>query len=250
MGVTLKLLLLIAVIGFAFPLIAQSQSCTIKKSENLIHIPQMHWGEGAQNNPGFAEMVAKSQFEVAQTLLSHPDRAVFMESRFETADRSDLPKRKSEIEEAKKLFPSGIPKLYSEMSDAQKRFLSTHHAVDTLYLLGKIRVINKTYSSKAQAQKYNAVLADIIAGFKKGELPDSDQVNSIYKQREESAVSEISKWQRNNPGKKAFIVYGTAHDFDKYYDREFARATCPNSEMPPSWSVTLKPGERKPASTN
>ena len=248
--VLLKLLLFIAVIAFSFPGLARGQSCSVDTSEDIVHIPQMHWGEIAQNDPVFAEMVSQSQFEVAQTLLAHPDRAVFMESRFETADQSDLPRRKLEIEKAKQLFPQGIPKTYSALTLEQKRFLSTHHAVDTLYLLGEIKVIHKTYSSRSQAEKFDLLLKDVLAGLKRGELPNSEQLNFIYKQREQSAVSEIAKWQRNNPKKKAFIVYGTAHDFDKYYDREFARAVCPHSEMPEAWSVTLKPSERKPASAN
>jgi hypothetical protein len=241
---------LMLVIGFCFPSFAQSQTCSIPENQKIVHIPQMHWGEAAIGNPGFAEMVAKSQFEVARTLLAYPDRKVFMESRYSDSNSVELRERQKATAEAKRLFPNGVPKNYSEMTPDQKRFISETTAVDTLLLLGEIKVVHKTYASKGQALRFDKSLKDVLTTLKAGELPDSNQLNQIYKDREKAAVREVDQWLRSNRGQKVFIVYGAAHDFDSFYSDNFARAACPNSEMPKKWSLTLDSLKRSPASTN
>ena len=215
-------------------------TCVFKTETRIAHFPMWHFPPSGQYNADLREKVAKSQFQLLQTILMyHPDIAVFDErvtvndfspktfrllknngkqsSEYRRADGTyfNLQER---FDAARTLFHADIPSHYEHLTEQQKEYLFQTGAPRALYFLGYIPQLHKVIDYEDLVVVENFIKSRGGSGqfFKTdGAASDADRKYYIYDFREKKLFHQVTEFFNINPGftGMALLSYGANHDF-------------------------------------
>lgn len=195
-------------------------------------LPQTHYYKHRTPRSGMSgrrlfEYTARSQHRIAQVLLKNPKAAIFAEGVFGNFTpqvyRLMLKDRFVLMMKARGAFPGDIiPLSYTKLAISQKRFLVSHGAARTLFLLGRVKTLRKTEN---RARKKEADLAYRRMRLHIGDLarclvltPGTRIHSTVMREREKRAIRNIEQFisSARYGGGNIFLIFGSVHNFLKY----------------------------------
>ncbi len=179
---------------------------------NITHIQQMHKPPFVENiSLSIQEMVAYSQYNVAQYILESKDSIVLMEGLSEDYDSK---KFESCLENSPTIpyimgsFPEGIPNSFSELTPVQKELLVSYGAPVILFFLGNLEAVYKTADIK-QSQSVKSVITSFLKS-----KTDFEET-SFFETVETNALKWAKHAALQTHKNEILLIYGATHDFEK-----------------------------------
>ena len=228
------------------------KTCVFKPETRIAHFPMWHFPPDGKYKADLREKVAKSQFQLLQTILMYyPNIAVFDErvtfnhlnpknlrllrnngkqnavyTRVDGAS-FDLQER---FNTAQTLFHANIPSHYEHLTEQQKEYLFQTGAALTVYFLGYVPQLHKVIEYEDLT-----TVTDFIKNSGGGERffkasgnggNNADRKYYIYDFREEKLFQQVTEFFNINPGFSgmALISYGANHDFSDDFSGYFFEA--------------------------
>jgi len=198
----------------------------------VIVLPQTHYRpEDTKHEQTYRTWLlnyqARSQYNILRAVTEHKNAVVFSEGITDTYTPRvyELMRRKgfSQMRLAGKLFISGaIPLSFNLLTMAQKRFLVRTGAARTLFLLGKVKALQKT-EDRLKTKRANKEYSDLKTLF--GDYarciamtPGTEMYSSLISGREKTAIAHIRAFVSGGTRihGSIYLVFGAAHNFLKY----------------------------------
>ena len=226
------------------------ETCAFKTETRIAHFPMWHFPPDGKYDADLRETVAKSQFQLLQTILMyHPNIAVFDErvtvndfspqtfrilknNGKQSAEYTRADGRVFNLQErfdtAQTLFHADIPSHYEHLTEQQKEYLFQTGAPLTLYFLGYIPQLHKVidYEDLAVVEDFIQRRGGAGRFFQTSGGGDADRKYFIYDFREKRLFQQVTEFFNINPGFSgmALISYGANHDFKDDFSGYFFEA--------------------------
>ncbi len=192
------------------------------KKVKIIHINQQHkLPFGIKPVPETVKATVQSQFMIAQELKKHLKCPILLEGLYEDGfNGTSLPF----AHVAKMLFPKGFPKNFAELTQLQQDFLYDQGAVFTLFYLGEIPSMCKSIHKEA-SRIINKQISE--GAYEKIHSPREIEAIECAK---EAAIRQFGTLDNAT----VIIVFGGAHNFKPYCEKEGFEHEVINTQVTPS----------------
>lgn len=171
------------------------------------------------------EQIAKSQFRIARYLSKHQNVPVFSEQIFEDIRYSDLRgQMRVAANQAKQVFPNGIPRFFEDLNAIQKRYLVVAGGDGVMLLTGRIRTLHRVVPDEATHDLIAAEIKRQTERTTDSQISNEqlEAINSIIYDlattvREHLALTEINRYFAQNPRENsAILIFSHTHDFREH----------------------------------
>ncbi len=213
-------------------------TCVFDPQYFILHFPMHHFPTYGHYTRETYEKVAKSQFQLLHTVIDYNrskrllalfdeqvnddfyNKTFFQNLTTGRAGDSTYERIDGQVffvsqlfQQAQRLFSSGFPRYYEQLSLPQKGFLFNFGASLLLYFTGEISKIHKVISE----EKFEIVKANLRDASGAIQLKNNDYW--LFDVREEELKKEVLSFYQTNfqANKLILIAYGADHDFSNEF---------------------------------
>lgn len=216
-------------------------------SQEVCRLQQYHIDPSYTANtmdPSKRESIERSQFRIAQILLSGPC-AVIDESTYEIPGGLPQESLKPDIQRSikEKIFPQGLPNRFELLSAEQRKTLAEVGSARVASCLGNVEILpSETMEMQVRIVTGYALFSKKYGSFSAAMTNSAELRFLITDYREGEWSHRLDRWISSHQGtsQKLFLVAGAAHDSAPFDSKLFHYVNCEKVTLDPEDAASTK----------